>query len=203
MSIEKYFSVPVFLDDLSPSTIDNSLSIAQKYMKEHNWHQQINKGVTLTTYYKDSRVDYLGQVQDEGLLVEVERCSRKFLDELGVIDSADLVIESWLNLNTKYTGHNNHEHFGSFLGGVVYLDSNNDCGDLVLWDPVKLRSQTYSFYNRAFTKFSKYNHQFIRVTPKKNRIVLFESWLTHNVDSNLTDKDRISVAFNIYPSTNK
>ena len=37
---------------------------------------------------------------------------------------------------------------------------------------------------------------FIYVTPEESEVLLWESWLRHEVPLNLTDEERISVSFN-------
>jgi uncharacterized protein (TIGR02466 family) len=40
------------------------------------------------------------------------------------------------------------------------------------------------------------NQRFIEVQPSAGYVILFESWLKHEVPMNLSKKDRISISFN-------
>ena len=81
-----------------------------------------------------------------------------------------------------------HKHQGN-LAGVFYLDTHENCGDLIL----------DSFNFNQHCKISSYlsSKEKVIVVPKNNKIVLFDSNCMHYVTKNLSDKIRISMSFNI------
>ena len=40
------------------------------------------------------------------------------------------------------------------------------------------------------------NKRFISLQPKSGKVVLFESWLRHEVETNQVDAERVSLSFN-------
>jgi uncharacterized protein (TIGR02466 family) len=196
-SVETFFPIPVMFDNIERPVIDNSLTIARKFINDNKWITSPN-GKTITTYNTDTEFNYLGKIGDTSLLAEINIKVRDFLKIIGINPDLELQIESWLNLNKPGTYHDQHEHFGSILGGVVYLAASSDSGDLVFHDPVKVRTQANSLTKKHRTTSSKFNYEVIKSTPVTGKIVLFESWMTHSVEINKSNDDRISIAFNVY-----
>mgnify|MGYP000930157589 CR=1 FL=1 len=50
--------------------------------------------------------------------------------------------------------------------------------------------------NQQIDKLKKENLNFYNFIPKAGQVVLFESWLRHEVCQNTTNKNRISISFN-------
>jgi|TARA_R110002020_G_scaffold183173_1_gene379164 uncharacterized protein (TIGR02466 family) len=94
----------------------------------------------------------------------------------------------WANINYKGDINWPHKHQGN-LAGVFYLDTHENCGDLIL----------DSFNFNQHCKISSYlsSKEKVIVVPKNNKIVLFDSNCMHYVTKNLSDKIRISMSFNI------
>jgi uncharacterized protein (TIGR02466 family) len=195
--VERFFSVPVVFDNIDASIINDSLIRANKFIKDNNWDTSTNRK-TITTYHSDPVMNYLGRVDDTILSNKINMLSREFLELIGIDPGLDLRIESWLNLNTPGTYHDQHEHFGSIVGGVVYLEALPNSGDLVFWDPVPLRTQTNALTSKNRINSNQFNYQIIRSVPTPGKIVMFESWVRHSVEINKSDSNRISIAFNIY-----
>jgi uncharacterized protein (TIGR02466 family) len=94
----------------------------------------------------------------------------------------------WANINYKGDINWPHKHQGN-LAGVYYLDTHENCGNLIL----------DSFHYNQHCKISTYLNisQGVSITPKNDKIVLFDSSCFHYVTKNKNDKVRISMSFNI------
>jgi uncharacterized protein (TIGR02466 family) len=203
IGLEQYFAVPVMFGFLDNAVIDNSLKLSKQYMKDNSWETIEPTGKTITTYYDDKTLNYLGLVDDVLLLEEINTISRNFLEVLGLDPNMDLIIENWLNLNNKLSGHYHHEHYKSVVSGVLYLETDSESGNLIFCDPVKTRTQAQAYNTTKRLATNQYNFQTVTVKPEAGKVVLFESWLTHAVETNTTDNDRISIAFNVYEDVKK
>lgn len=192
MNIEHFFSLPIFISSIDSNIIDSSLTTAKEYYLKYDSNE------AFTTYH-DSNRNYAGSVNDLGLLLSIEENCNKFLSYLGYSTQGN-IIENWLNVNPHLTGHDVHQHYGSIISGVLYLDVADNCGDLIFYDPIKERQQARAHYKK-FQKleiekyFSTYHFK-----PIAGNIIIFESWLAHSVDLNLSKKNRFSVAFNLRKS---
>lgn len=197
MQIENIFPVPLATFELPQDILDNSLSKSKIYMDSKKWKEQRHYGRTITSYFEDTTRNYLGNFDHKlGNLVNL-RC-REYLEYIGYNPNADLMIESWLNLNPPDTHHSRHEHFGCFMGGVIWLSAVDDSGNFVIHDPVGVRAQNASQYRFAKTKNTTYSNDIYFVYPKPGTMIMFPSWLQHQVESNKTNEDRISIAFNVW-----
>ncbi len=198
--IELYFPTPVMYAYLEDEIISSSLDIAKKFMADNNWKDKKNFGKTITTYYDSDNKNYLGDVNDTNMLHSIDRVSRQFLEALGLNYEVDLKVESWLNLNPPLSSHIIHEHYGTILGGVVYLECTEQSGELVFHDPVKTRTQAQTYNSKYRIESSQLSLPTVQSKPMPGKMILFESWVSHSVDTNKDDKDRISIAFNISTS---
>jgi uncharacterized protein (TIGR02466 family) len=89
----------------------------------------------------------------------------------------------WFNINHPTTFNKIHDH-GPFMGpnppsisGVLYLKVPSNSGNIIFYNPLNIN----------------HNQEFL--TPE-NRYFLFPRWLPHSVNPNLSEEDRISLAFN-------
>jgi len=197
MQIENVFPVPLAFIDVPQNVVDNSLSIAKAFMEENNWYNLRHYGQTITTYHKDIQRNYLGNY--DNLLGEyVSEEFREYLEIQGFNPLSDLRIESWLNLNPPDTHHSTHQHFGCFMGGVFWLDAPENSGNFVVHDPVGIRTQNVTQYTFANKKTTMYNNEIYSVRPMSGQMLMFPSWLPHQVKSNESSENRISIAFNVW-----
>jgi uncharacterized protein (TIGR02466 family) len=82
-------------------------------------------------------------------------------------------ISSFTNFNSIHTHHTNIKK----LSGVLYLQTPSNSGDIIFHNPLDL--------SIAFN-----------VKPKPKTLIIFPSYLPHFVEPNLSQEDRISIAFN-------
>lgn len=94
----------------------------------------------------------------------------------------------WANINYKGDINWPHKHSGD-ISGVYYLETPDNCGFLSL---------NYYNYNLN-TKISEFfdGKGSIKILPKKDKIIFFDSNCMHYVTKNNSSKIRISISFNI------
>jgi len=196
MIINNLFSVPIVFFDISDDIIKKTLSRVNTFIDEKtDWRSKTILGETFTTYHIEK--NFLGKIECVDLLNEINENVRHFLELIGKDPTIGLEIDTWVNFNPPGTGHQMHEHFGSLASGVIYLEAGNDSGDLVFYDPINLRTQSNSHNPGLIYKKNDFNFTNYRLKPQTNRMVIFEGWLYHSVDYNKTDKNRISISFNV------
>ena len=108
----------------------------------------------------------------------------------------------WANINSKYSYHTFHTHENSYYSGCYYVKVPTASGDIVFKDP-RSSMRSFELSPNENQKFSDAVIRQIPVNPLPGSIVLFPSWLEHEVQQNLTDDDRVSIAFNIIPDYEK
>lgn len=101
--------------------------------------------------------------------------------------------ELWANVSGKHAQNSVHIHPNGLLSGVYYVQAENESGDLSLIDP---RKQAWVM-QPEFSERNQMNSPIQTITPEAGTLIIFPSWLEHGVNQNLTDAERISIAFNI------
>ncbi len=101
--------------------------------------------------------------------------------------------ELWANVSGKHAQNSVHNHPNSLLSGVYYVQAETESGDLSLIDP---RKQAWVM-QPDFSERNQMNSPIQFMSPEAGTLIIFPSWLEHGVNQNLTDVDRISIAFNI------
>ena len=98
----------------------------------------------------------------------------------------------WFNIN--YPGSYNllHNHHGAILSGVYYVDvPDANMGNIEF-----LRGDDYEYYMPQLKKYNQFTSQKASYTPKTGMLLLFPAWLKHQVLSNKSEKERVSISFN-------
>lgn len=99
----------------------------------------------------------------------------------------------WLSINNTKDYNVLHDHPQSKISGVFYTNAPPDSGDLIFSNPVETE---HFFNNEELNEFNLYNCGKYAVKPKDGMIVIFPSFLKHEVGPNLTKNRRISFSFN-------
>jgi len=90
------------------------------------------------------------------------------------------MVNLWLNISPPLSYNHTHHHSSTFkdsLSGVIYLQTPPKSGDII------------------FHKSSDLNNG-ITLTPQPQEILFFPQSVYHSVNLNLSEGDRISLAFN-------
>jgi uncharacterized protein (TIGR02466 family) len=104
----------------------------------------------------------------------------------------------WININPTGTLNKEHVHTGSIFSAVLYIKADLNCGNLVLKNPNYIVQNSYLHYWHLLNQenSSIFTLPTLSVTPKENLLLIFPSWIEHSVGMNLSQYDRISIAFN-------
>ena len=98
----------------------------------------------------------------------------------------------WVNINQKYDYNRTHDHQNSILSAVYYVDAEgDDIGNFVAE-----RDDSAEFFLGSYKNVSGFTGTSFAITPLTGFAFVMPSWMLHSVEQNLTDRDRISIAFN-------
>lgn len=114
--------------------------------------------------------------------------------ELGFDGPTPRMQSFWMNINGEGNYNEVHDHPGCFYAGVYYVDAEEDQGEIVFYNPISFFSN-YTVMNNV-KEFTPYNAVNWRFKPKTGRLLIFPSYLNHFVRRNMSNKERISIAFN-------
>jgi uncharacterized protein (TIGR02466 family) len=96
----------------------------------------------------------------------------------------------WVNINRKNSFNRVHLHGNSAFSGVLYLKTNSNSGQIVFLNPTMAEAFPIDDTIKDFYG----NYSFV---PVVGDVLVFPSYLSHYVNPNLSDEDRISIAFNM------
>lgn len=126
---------------------------------------------------------------------KIDQHVQKFAKELELdIPLKQLQMTSlWLNIMPTQVVHTMHIHPLSVLSGTFYLQTPKNCSALKFEDP---RLVNFMASPPRKSKAKMENQRFISLAPEAGDLILFESWMRHEVPPNQSKQDRISVSFN-------
>lgn len=105
-----------------------------------------------------------------------------------------LVMDSfWINVLSPGGTHSGHIHPHSVISGTYYVTIPEGASAIKFEDP-RLAMMMAAPPRKA--KAAPENRQFIYAQPTPGTVLLWESWLRHEVPMNMADEERISVSFN-------
>lgn len=99
----------------------------------------------------------------------------------------------WVNIMGRHCTHAYHLHPLSTISGTYYLQVPQGAGALKIEDP---RLPAFMGSPPRKTRARPENRRFHEFHPRPGQLILFESWLKHEVPPNQSDEDRVSVSFN-------
>jgi uncharacterized protein (TIGR02466 family) len=110
------------------------------------------------------------------------------------LDGRKLVLEDiWINILPEGGIHTSHIHPHSVISGTTYVKMPEGASALKLEDP---RSQMMMAAPARKTDAREEMKQFVYIKPIVGDVLMWESWLRHEVPMNMSEDDRISVSFN-------
>jgi uncharacterized protein (TIGR02466 family) len=99
----------------------------------------------------------------------------------------------WVNVMRQHCQHSFHLHPLSAISGTYYVEVPKGAGALKIEDP---RLAGFMGSPPRHSKARLENQRFQDFKPAPGDLILFESWLKHEVPQNHSTKERISVSFN-------
>jgi uncharacterized protein (TIGR02466 family) len=99
----------------------------------------------------------------------------------------------WVNIMPEHSAHSLHLHPLSFISGTYYVVTPRGCPGLKFEDP---RLERFMAAPPKTARVRPANRTHITYPAKAGHLLLFESWLRHEVATNRKASERISVSFN-------
>lgn len=126
---------------------------------------------------------------------KLDRHAAIFAKDLGFdLAGGKLVMDSfWINILEPGGQHTSHIHPHSVISGTVYVTIPPGASALKLEDP-RLAMMMAAPTRKADAPESL--QPFVYVQPAPGTVLMWESWLRHEVTPNRAEEQRISVSFN-------
>ncbi len=101
--------------------------------------------------------------------------------------------DCWVNIMPPSASHSLHLHPLSFISGTYYVATPKGVPGLKFEDP---RLDRFMAAPPRLPKARRANLTHVTYPALAGNLVLFESWLRHEVAQNRVDAERISISFN-------
>jgi uncharacterized protein (TIGR02466 family) len=101
--------------------------------------------------------------------------------------------DCWVNIMPELTAHSLHLHPLSFISGTYYVRTPRGCPGLKFEDP---RLDRFMAAPPRRPDARPVNRTHVTYPAEAGRVILFESWLRHEVAANAAPGERISISFN-------
>ena len=110
------------------------------------------------------------------------------------LDGKDLKLEDiWINVLPQGGVHSAHIHPHSVISGTTYVAMPEGASAIKFEDP-RLPMMMAAPGRKANAREELRN--FVYVAPEVGDVLLWESWLRHEVPMNMAENERISISFN-------
>ena len=110
------------------------------------------------------------------------------------LDGRELKLEDlWINILPEGGTHAAHIHPHSVISGTTYVAMPEGASAIKFEDP---RHAMMMATPARIKEAREEMRNFIYVAPAVGDVLLWESWLRHEVPMNMSEEDRISVSFN-------
>ena len=124
-------------------------------------------------------------------------CVTELTNEFHVVRQMDLV-QMWLNVNGSFSYNVSHRHPGCDLAGVLWIKQTPESGRFVFdnMDTGYRDAMLLNATDRDYLEEKKMPPEYV---PKytDGTMIIFPAGVSHRVEINETEEDRISLSFNI------
>ena len=194
------FSTPLYHASLSESgpfdlgQLEKSCwSIAQEDEAGQKWCDE-NNYPGYTSYASLSDLTWRSPFFEE-LKNLLDLHVKTFVEELDFdLDGRNLKLEDlWINILPEGGNHSAHIHPNSVISGTTYISMPSGSSAIKFEDP---RHSMMMAAPSRIKDAKEYLKPFIYVNPSVGDVLLWESWLRHEVPANNSSEERISISFN-------
>ena len=194
------FSTPIYHAKLSevgkidiPEIERSCWSIAQDDEAGQKWCDE-NNYPGYTSYASLSDLTWRSPFFEE-LKHLLDLHVKTFVEELDFdLEGRNLKLEDlWINILPEGGNHSAHIHPNSVISGTTYISMPSGSSAIKFEDP---RHSMMMAAPSRIKDAKEYLKPFIYVNPSVGDVLLWESWLRHEVPANNSSEERISISFN-------
>ena len=139
----------------------------------------------------DQTLHHLAEFAELGEIIHM--ASTSVLDFLKIVYESIELTGCWANISPPGDAHKPHTHPNNYLSGVYYVQTPKGADTISFDDP---RPQT-NVIAPLTSETTDENAGQIHITTRNGLLLMFPSWLQHQVPPNRSDAARISIAFNV------
>jgi uncharacterized protein (TIGR02466 family) len=186
----------IFAQEIYTDTLDNidceQLKVVVLKMREEN------PGVNISNvlgWQSAAMNDKSSGYENFLLLIETVKTGiNQIIENRYKLDKEIKLSNFWININGKYAYNTEHSHPKTLFSAVFYIEHEPEMGNLIMVrgdKEISMFNTDYGIVGINAVMGDEYTFK-----PKKNKLIVFPGWYRHRVESNMLDKERISIAMN-------
>jgi uncharacterized protein (TIGR02466 family) len=185
---------PLFASNLVSIILKENLSLFSSEIKKTSFYDAKLSGSKKSLASNDLKILKKYTDIESIILNNFQYYAKNVLD----IDNNFIISTSWITKVDKGSYSQLHSHKNSFYSGVLYFDEYdvNDTGKLEFYSPV-LPHTDFLILPKNYNIF---NSSTWTISPQKNLLIFFPSYLYHQIIEHSSENTRYSLAFNIVPT---
>jgi len=189
MNIHNYFPTAILEHQVAEELSDRVEQELSLHIDSLPYNEGF-RGNVATDYYSESRIDIFNMFPE--LITEFINARNTYY-EITSFRTEDK-INCWVQDYRDETGiHTRHHHGSSGISGVYWVRANEQAGPLAFYNP-----NTILDYVEADDKNNPYRNMTTMFKPIKGKIILFPSFLNHEVLPSQDGVVRTTIAFNFH-----
>ena len=184
-----FFPTPIYVIDI-PEAPSLTVQLEKDIME---WSQK-DKGVQKTNIKGWHSTTNMHQNPEYQPVVDQLFLAIHQVWEVELLDRKPRLGNMWANINYPNAYNKSHIHPNSLFSGVYYVKSLPNSGKLILRDP-RPGPQSILPVRKDIEKPPTLWSQ-VDLEPLAGRVIIFPSWVWHEVEPNHSNETRISISFN-------
>ena len=184
-TVKPLFAEPYFVTNIGDAISDKQIKFIKALKMNANQVNQISEELYL-----------FDRPEMKSIAEAVDAALQSFAVEVMGIHHRLEVTQSWSLVNPPGVGMHGHTHSNSLVSGSLYFAPLPEPPGNMIFE----RFNTYRQLEMAVdtAKTNIYNAPRNAVVPKQGDLVLFSSAIQHYVETNTSDMNRHSIAFNTF-----
>ena len=187
---------PIFSKPLYSKFTDVDTKKIVSMIDEDGFHDDYNNtepGVTNMSYISTS----IHVLDDNKFKFLKDKLMKEFYlyasDVMGYTNEFEITT-SWFTMSTKGQSSNYHNHLNCMFSAVLYLQTNENSGDIAFQN---YNNERYSLHTKEWNIF---NSPIWRLKPVDGLLLIFPAEVHHAIEENKSDTTRYSLSFDVIPT---
>lgn len=157
------------------------------------------------TTYHDAQInkDFLDLDVTQELIGGIKQIASVYAKKININrgrSPEDWQVQIWANVMKQNDVHEFHTHAMSSVSGTYYVQTNSDSSAIIFEDPAfhrKMHEVPLDGHKKQTGEAPYYNYNNWYCKPAPDTLLMWPSWLSHRVERQKKDVERISVSFNL------
>jgi len=182
---------PLFSFPLAVFTVEENFSNLESSLKKINFEKSGSD--TSHNFYHTDTIKLLENFPEEKNIIM--NYFYQYKNQVLGLENIDFQITtSWITKTESGGYSHDHCHTNCAFSGIFYFDSCEG-GEIRFTNPFPI---TFEFESN--NELNIFNSNSFTFKPEKNKLIIFPSCLYHKVLKNVSENDRYSLAFNLFPT---